>query len=58
VRCATMPCFGGTNLKTLFITTARANRPAAELAEQPFAGCVLALDVDVAGLPANFAAGD
>ena len=56
VRCATMPCFGGANLKTIFITTARANRPAAELADQPYAGCVLAIEVDVAGLPANFAA--
>jgi sugar lactone lactonase YvrE len=56
VRCPTMPCFGGADLKTLYITTARANRPAAELADQPFAGCVLALDVDVEGLPANFAA--
>ena len=55
VRCATMPCFGGVDLTTLYITTARANRPAAELADQPYAGCVLALDVDVAGLPANFA---
>jgi sugar lactone lactonase YvrE len=55
VRCATMPCFGGADLKTLYITTARANRPADELAAQPYAGCVLALDVDVAGLPVNFA---
>lgn len=54
VRCATMPCFGGPDLKTLYITTARQNRPALELIEQPFAGCVLALDVDVAGLPVNF----
>jgi sugar lactone lactonase YvrE len=56
VRCATMPCFGGHDLKTLYITTARENRPAAELIEQPFAGCVLALEVDVPGLPVNFAA--
>ena len=56
VRCPTMPCFGGPTLQTLFITTARAGRPAAELAEQPHAGAVLMLDVDVAGLPANFAA--
>jgi sugar lactone lactonase YvrE len=55
VRCATMPCFGGPDLKTLYITTARENRPAAELAEQPLAGCVLSLRVDVPGLPANFA---
>ena len=54
VRCATMPCFGGPDLKTLYITTAKQNRPALELIEQPFAGCVLALDVNVAGLPVNF----
>ena len=56
VRCPTMPCFGGPDLKTLYVTTAREKRPAAELIEQPFAGCVLALDVDVPGLPVNFAA--
>ena len=55
VRCATMPCFGGPDLKTIYITTAREKRPAAELADQPWAGCVLALDVDVPGLPVNFA---
>ena len=55
VRCATMPCFGGADLKTIYITTAREKRPRAELIEQPYAGCVLALDVDVPGLPANFA---
>jgi sugar lactone lactonase YvrE len=54
VRCATMPCFGGADLMTLYITTARENRPEAELAAQPLAGCVLALPVDVPGLPANF----
>lgn len=54
VRCATMPCFGGPDLKTLYITTARENRPAAELMMQPLAGCVLALEVDVPGLPVNF----
>jgi sugar lactone lactonase YvrE len=54
VRCPTMPCFGGADLKTLFITTARENRPAAELAAQPLAGCVLATQVDVPGLPVNF----
>jgi sugar lactone lactonase YvrE len=57
VRCATMPCFGGPDLKTLFITTACANRPADELAAQPLAGCVLTLRVDVPGLPVHFAHG-
>jgi sugar lactone lactonase YvrE len=55
VRCPTMPAFGGPDLKTLYVTTARDNRPAAELVTQPFAGCVLALEVDVPGLPVNFA---
>jgi sugar lactone lactonase YvrE len=54
VRCPTMPCFGGADLKTLYITTARENRPADELAREPLAGCVLQLRVDVPGLPANF----
>jgi sugar lactone lactonase YvrE len=57
VRCPTMPCFGGADLRTLFVTTARAGRPAAELAAQPLAGCVLKLRVEVPGLPVNFARG-
>jgi sugar lactone lactonase YvrE len=55
VRCPTMPCFGGDDGRTLFVTTARENRPADELAAQPLAGCVLTLRVDVPGLPVNFA---
>ena len=55
VRCPTMPCFGGPDLRTLYLTTARLNRPADELAAQPLAGCVLTLRVDVPGLPVNFA---
>lgn len=55
VRCPTMPCFGGPDLKTLYVTTAREKRPADELAREPLAGCVLQLRVDVPGLPANFA---
>jgi len=55
VRCPTMPCFGGNDLKTLFITTAREKRPADELAREPLSGCVLQLRVAVPGLPANFA---
>jgi sugar lactone lactonase YvrE len=54
VRCPTMPCFGGPDLRTLYITTARHNRPAEELAAQPLAGAVLSLRVDVPGLPVNF----
>ena len=55
VRCPTMPCFGGADLRTLYITTARENRPADELAALPLSGCVLQLRVEVPGLPVNFA---
>ncbi|MDE2081295.1 MAG: SMP-30/gluconolactonase/LRE family protein [Burkholderiales bacterium] len=57
VRCPTMPCFGGPDLRTLFITTARNHRPAEELAAQPLAGRVLSLRVDVPGLPVHFVRG-
>ena len=53
VPCPTMPCFGGADLKTLFITTSRQGRSAQELAQYPQAGCVLAMRVEVAGLPVN-----
>ncbi len=57
VRCPTMPCFGGPDLRTLFVTTARDKRPPEELAAQPLAGCVLTMRVDVPGLPGHFANG-
>ena len=50
VPCPTMPCFGGPDLKTLFITTARHGRGPQELAQHPDAGCVFAMRVAVAGL--------
>lgn len=55
VRCPTMPCLGGPDLRTLYVTTARHNRPPDELSAQPWAGCVLQMRVDVPGLPVNFA---
>jgi sugar lactone lactonase YvrE len=54
VRCPTMPCFGGPDRKTLYVTTARHGRPDAELAQYPDSGFVLATRVEVAGLPVNF----
>ena len=54
-RCPTMPCFGGPDLRTLYVTTASHKRPEAELAALPWSGRVLALRVDVPGLPVNFA---
>lgn len=53
VRCPTMPTFGDDDLRTLYITTARAGRSAEELAEQPWAGCVLRVRVEVPGVPAH-----
>jgi sugar lactone lactonase YvrE len=53
-QCPTMPCFGGADLKTLYLTTARQNRPAAELRDWPASGCVLSMPVEVPGLPVNF----
>jgi sugar lactone lactonase YvrE len=53
VPCPTMSCFGGPDLKTLFITTSRQGRSDQELAHYPSAGCVFAMRVEVAGLPVN-----
>lgn len=50
-QCPTMPCLGGPDGRTLFVTTASKGRPEAELADQPASGHVLALRVDVPGLP-------
>lgn len=54
VQCPTMPCFGGEDLKTLFITSARHHRSEAELAAFPLSGHVFSMRVDVPGLPVNF----
>jgi sugar lactone lactonase YvrE len=53
--CPTMPAFGGVDLRTLYLTTARNRRPAEELALTPWAGRVLAMSVEVPGLPVTFA---
>jgi sugar lactone lactonase YvrE len=54
VRCPTMPCFGGDDLRTLYVTSARRHRPAEELQALPQSGCVFATRVEVPGLPVNF----
>lgn len=53
VMCPTMPCFGGDDLKTLYITSARHNRPPQELARMPQSGCVFSTRVEQPGLPVN-----
>lgn len=54
VQCPTMPCFGGDDGQTLYLTTARHNRSAQELADMPLSGCIFSMRVDVPGLPVNF----
>lgn len=43
--------FGGPGLATLYVTTARQRLSEQELGQQPMAGCLLALDVGISGLP-------
>jgi sugar lactone lactonase YvrE len=50
-RCPTMVAFGGADRRTLYVTTARAGRPEAELATLPLSGSLFAMAVDVPGLP-------
>jgi sugar lactone lactonase YvrE len=54
VQCPTMPCFGGDDLRTLFVTSARKGRPAAEIEQRPASGQVLSIRVEVSGLPVHF----
>jgi sugar lactone lactonase YvrE len=47
----TMPCFGGDDMRSLFVTSLSAGLDAAALAAAPLAGAVLRLRVDVPGAP-------
>ncbi|MEY2400715.1 MAG: hypothetical protein QOJ08_826 [Ilumatobacteraceae bacterium] len=53
----TCPGFGGADLRTLYVTTARHRLTDDQLAREPNAGAVLQLDVGVPGLPAHRFAG-
>lgn len=46
--------FGGKELSTLYITTARVELSEEELAQNPLSGDLFVADVDVRGVPANF----
>jgi sugar lactone lactonase YvrE len=50
-RCPTMVAFGGPDLKTLYVTSARMGRSAEELAVLPHSGSLFSMPVDVPGLP-------
>jgi len=47
----TMPCFGGPDMKTIFVTSLRHDLPADVLAAKPLSGGIFAVRVDVAGVP-------
>jgi len=47
----TMPCFGGPDLRTIFVTSLRHDVPAEVLAARPLSGGVFAVRVDVPGVP-------
>lgn len=47
----TCPALGGKDLKTLYITSAREHMTPAQLASEPLAGSVFAIEVDVPGIP-------
>lgn len=49
--CPTMCAFGGPDLKTLYVTTARQLREPDELARLPQSGGIFAMRVDVPGMP-------
>jgi sugar lactone lactonase YvrE len=49
----TSPAFGGPDLQTLYITTARHRLTPDQLAAEPLAGALLALEPGIRGLPGN-----
>lgn len=55
--CPTMCAFGGRDLRTLYVTTARQQRPVDELARFPQSGGIFAMQIDVPGLPEPYFAG-
>lgn len=54
VQCPTMVCFGGEDLKTLYLTSARKGRSNEELECFPQSGGVFSCRVEVPGLPVHF----
>jgi sugar lactone lactonase YvrE len=50
-RCPTMIAFGGHDLRTLYVTSARTGRDPEELAALPYSGSLFSMQVDGPGLP-------
>ena len=53
VAAPTMPCFGGPDLKTLFVTSLIEGVSDERMNAHPLSGRLIKLDVGVAGIPAN-----
>jgi sugar lactone lactonase YvrE len=51
VPAPTMPCFGGDDMRTLFVTSLSAGLGNELLTTHPLAGAILQLRVDVPGVP-------
>jgi sugar lactone lactonase YvrE len=54
MQCPTAVCFGGDDLKTVYLTSAKHHRSATELGAFPLTGAVMCMRTEVAGLPVNF----
>jgi sugar lactone lactonase YvrE len=46
----TMPCFGGADFRTLYLTSLREGRPAEEIERAPLSGSVFSAEAPVAGV--------
>lgn len=46
----TMPCFGGPDLKTLYVTSLRAGLGKEQLQQMPLAGALLKIELDIQGM--------
>jgi sugar lactone lactonase YvrE len=49
--------FGGPDMQTLFVTSARIRLSAGQLAEAPLSGSVFSIDTGIKGLPENMFGG-
>ena len=47
----TAPCFGGPDMRTIFVTSLRHDLPPDVLAAKPLSGGIFALDAGVEGVP-------
>jgi sugar lactone lactonase YvrE len=54
VLCPTMPCLGGEDLRTLYLTSARHHHHAVQRDQFPLPGGVFSMRVDTPGLPVNY----